>query len=158
MRWKWILGIAAAVVVGCFIAIYIIAASYDYNKLKPQITGLAKEYTGRELTLGGDIKLGIGLYPTLKVENAEFQNVPWGSRPAMAKIERLEVQVELLPLISGVIKVKRLTLLKPDVLIEKDKSGKTNLEFDVPVQKEPEPKPEKREETIPVLFAFKEIS
>jgi hypothetical protein len=158
MRWKWILGIAAAVVVAIFMAFYIIASTYDYNKFKPQITGLAKEYTGRELTLAGDIKLGIGLYPTLKVEDVAFQNAPWGSRPEMAKIGRLEVQVEVIPLISGDIKVKRLTLLKPEFLIEKDKSGKTNLEFDVPVQKESEPEREKGEEAVPALFAFKEIS
>ncbi len=158
MRWKWILGIAAAVVVVCFIAIYIIAASYDYNKFKPQITGLVKEYTGRELTLAGDIKFGIGLYPTLEIEDVAFQNAAWGSRPEMAKIGRLEVQLELLPLISGDIRLKRLTLLKPDFLIEIDKSGKTNLDFDLPAKKEPEPDTEKRVEAVPALFAFKEIT
>jgi uncharacterized protein involved in outer membrane biogenesis len=158
MRWKWILGIAAAVIVGLFLTIYIIAASYDYNKFKPQITGLAKEYTGRELTLAGDIKLGIGLSPTLKVEDVAFQNVPWGSRPEMAKIERLEVQLEVIPLLSGEINLKRLTLLKPDILIEKDKSGKTNLEFEVPTKKEPEAETKKGEEGAPALFAFREIS
>jgi len=157
MRWKWILGIAAAVVAGCFVVIYIIAASYDYNKFKPQITGLAREYTGRELTLVGDIKLVIGLNPTLKVEDVAFENAAWGSRPSMAKIGLLEVQVELLPLISGDIRLKRLTLLKPEFLIEIDESGKTNLDFHVPAQKKPEPG-EGGSEAAPAFFTFKEIS
>ena len=42
MRWKWILSIAAAVVIVGLIVIYIIIASYDFNKLKPQITELAE--------------------------------------------------------------------------------------------------------------------
>ena len=33
MRWKWILGIAAAVVVIVLVVASIIMASYDYNKL-----------------------------------------------------------------------------------------------------------------------------
>jgi len=52
MRWKWILGILAAVLVGMLVVAYIIAASYDYNRLKPLITDMTKEYTGRVLTLG----------------------------------------------------------------------------------------------------------
>ena len=158
MRWKWILSIAAAVVIVGLIVIYIIIASYDFNKLKPQITELAKEYTGRELTLAGDIKLGIGFSPDLKVENVSFQNAAWGSRPELAKIERLEVQVELLPLIRGDIQVKRLILLKPDILIENDKSGKSNLAFDVPAQKEPAPDTKEDKDAAPALFAFSKIS
>ncbi len=90
MRWKWILGILAAVGVVLLLVVYIIAASYDYNKLKPLITKTVKEFTGRELTLGGDIDLKIGLHPTLEVNNVTFQNAPWGSQPQMAQIKRFE--------------------------------------------------------------------
>ncbi|MGD9289912.1 MAG: AsmA family protein, partial [Desulfobacterales bacterium] len=158
MRWKRILSIAAAVVIVGLIVIYIIIASYDFNKLKPQITELAKEYTGRDLTLAGDIKLGIGLRPDLKIENVSFQNAAWGSRPELAKMERLEIQLDLIPLISGDIRVRRLTLLKPDLLIEIDKSGKSNLAFDVPEKKEPKAESEKSDERKPLNFSFNEIS
>ena len=158
MRWKWILSIAAAVVIVGLIVIFIIIASYDFNKLKPQITELAKEYTGRDLTLAGDIKLGIGLSPDLKVENVSFQNAAWGSRPELAKMERLEIQVELIPLIGGEIQVKRFTLLKPDILIEIDKSGKSNLAFDFPEKKASTAETEESEEKMPLNFSFNKIS
>lgn len=158
MRWKMILSIAAAVVIVGLIVIYIIIASYDFNKLKPQITDLAKEYTGRELTLAGDIKLGIGLSPDLSIENVSFQNAAWGSQPDLAKLERLEIQVELIPLIRGEIQVKRLTLLKPDILIEIDKSGKSNLAFDLPEKKESTAEIEESEEKLPLNFSFNEIA
>ena len=158
MRWKWILAIASAVVMAGLVAIYLIVASYDFNKLKPQITGFGKEYTGRDLTLAGDIKLGIGLNPNLRVENVSFQNATWGSRPELAKIERLEIQVELLPLIRGNIKVKRLILLTPDILLETDKSGKSNLAFEVPGQREPTPKTKGDKDTVPAIFTFNKIS
>jgi len=91
MRWKWILAITAGIIVALFITAYIIIASYDFNKLKPRIKAIAKEYTGRELTLGGNIKLGIGFSPRLEVEDAAFQNAAWGSRPQMAQIKKLEI-------------------------------------------------------------------
>ena len=139
MRWKRILGIAVAVIIAVFVIVYIIASLYDYNKFKPRITELAKEYTGRDLTLGGDIKLGLSLFPTLVVNDVTFQNASWGTRPQMAQVKRLEVQIALLPILRGEIHVSRLTVLNPEFLIEIDKSGKSNLEFDVP--QKPEPKP-----------------
>ena len=138
MRWKWIIGIAVGLVIAAVIALYIIISSYDFNSLKPQITRAAKEATGRELKLEGDIKLKISLRPALVVEGVRFQNAPWGSRPDMAQIKRFEVQVALLPLLSKNIEVSRLILMEPDILIETDRAGKSNLEFEKkPVAEKP---------------------
>jgi uncharacterized protein involved in outer membrane biogenesis len=130
MRWKWIIVGFCGVIVILIIAVYVILSTYNFNSLKPQITKAARDATGRELTLGGDIRLKIGLTPALMVENVGFQNAPWGSRPEMAKIKRFEVQVALFPLIFGHVELKRLILVEPDILIETDKSGKSNLQFE----------------------------
>ena len=63
MRWKWVLGIAAVLILIVVVTAYVILISYDYNKLKPRITQAVKDATGRELTLGGDIELAIGFSP-----------------------------------------------------------------------------------------------
>ncbi len=132
MRWKWILGIAATSIIVLIVAVYVILVSYDYNKLKPQITKAAMDATGRELVLGGDISLAIGFTPALVVEDVSFQNAPWGSRPEMARIKRFEVQVAIIPLLSGMLEVKRFVLVEPDILIETDKTGRSNLKFEAP--------------------------
>ena len=87
MRWKWILGILAAAAVVMLVVVYIIAASYDYNKLKPLITDMARQYTGRELTVDGDFDLKIGFPPTLEAHDIAFQNASWGSQPQMARLK-----------------------------------------------------------------------
>jgi hypothetical protein len=73
----------------------------------------------------------------------------------MAKIKRFEVQVALLPLISKRIELKRLILVEPDILVETDKSGKSNLEFETEKKAVPEkPKEEastKKEMKLPSL-------
>ena len=130
MRWKWIIGIAVGLIIAVVVALYIIVSSYDFNSLKPQITRAAKEATGRELKLEGDIKLKISLRPALVVDGVKFQNAPWGSRPEMAEIKRFEVQVALLPLLSKNIEVSRLILTEPDILVETDRAGRSNLEFE----------------------------
>jgi uncharacterized protein involved in outer membrane biogenesis len=155
MRWKWVILGFCGLIVLSIIAVYVILSTYDFNSLKPQITKAARDATGRELTLGGDIRLRFGLTPSLAVEDVGFQNAPWGSRPEMAKIKRFEVQVALVPLIFGDIEVKRLVLVEPDILIETDRSGKSNLEFETRKKAVPEkPKeeaPKKKEMKLPAL-------
>ena len=152
MRWKWIVGIIAAVCVVLLIVVYIIAASYDYNTLKPLITKTAKDFTGRDLTLGGDINLGIGFPPTLEVNDVAFQNAPWGSQPQMAQLKKLQVKVAILPLIRGDIDVNRLILVEPVFLLEVNKSGKSNLDFEVPQKAEPPKTEDKSDENGRALF------
>jgi uncharacterized protein involved in outer membrane biogenesis len=108
---------------------YLIVSSYQFNELKPRISRVVRELTGRELALRGNIQLKIGFRPALTVEDAHLENVSWGSRPELVKINRLELQVALLPLIRGDIEVRRFILVEPDILLERDKSGKWNIGF-----------------------------
>ncbi|MCJ7594328.1 MAG: AsmA family protein, partial [Desulfobacterales bacterium] len=129
MPWKWVLNILAILIVLLIATSYVILTTYDFNKFKPEIIQDVKNATGRDLRLEGDLDLAIGLTPALVVQNVGFQNALWGSRPEMARIKRLEVQVRVLPLVRGKIEVKRFVLVEPDLLIETHKSGRSNLEF-----------------------------
>ena len=157
MRWKWILGISVAVIIAVIITAYIIASSYDFNKFKPQITELAKQYTGRNLALEGDIELGLSLFPTLVVNDVTFQNASWGTRPQMAQVKRLEVQIAVLPILRGDIHISRLIVENLEILIEIDKSGKSNLEFDVPQKSEPKAVEDKAVDGKHDFLKFKEL-
>ena len=83
----------------------------------------------------------------------DLQNAPWGSRLEMAKVKRLEVQIALLPLIRREVQFKRLILVGPDILVETDRSGRSNLEFK-PGEK---PKPEGEEREGLTFLVFEEI-
>jgi uncharacterized protein involved in outer membrane biogenesis len=157
MRWKIILGVLAGIILVCFLVIIVVVSTYDYNKFKPMITNIAKKYTGRELTLAGDIKAKLSLSPTLQVNNVSFQNASWSSHPEMIHAKQIEVQLALIPLIQGRINLKRLTLLNPEFIMEINKSGKTNLAFDLPEKKKDQAAPVNKEETKTLQFHFKEI-
>ena len=157
MRRKIILGVLAGIILICLLVIIVVVSTYDYNKFKPMITRIAKKYTGRKLTLAGDIKTKISLSPTLQVNDVSFQNAPWSSHPEMIHAKKIEVQLALIPLIKGNINVKRLTLINPDLMIEVNTSGKTNLEFDLREKKKNRAAPAKKDEAETALFDFKEI-
>jgi uncharacterized protein involved in outer membrane biogenesis len=143
--------------VGVLVVAYIIAASYDYNKVKPLITDATREYTGRELTMKGDIDLAIGLPPTLEVNDVAFQNAPWGSQPLMARLKKLRVQVAILPLIMGNLTIKQLIIEEPVFLLETNKSGKSNLDFDVAQKAAPTKAEEKSDDEILTEIELNEI-
>ncbi|MCA3261127.1 MAG: AsmA family protein [Telmatospirillum sp.] len=126
---KWVaIGLVGLVVVAVA-GVFIVASSIDPNQYKPQIVEAAKNATGRDLALKGDIKLSIGLSPSFGIADVTFANAAWGSRPEMVKVGRFEVQVALLPLLSKQIEIKRLVLADTDILLETDAAGRGNWEF-----------------------------
>jgi len=129
MRWKWAMGIAALLMVILATTIYLILASYDYNKLKPRVVQVVRDATGRELTLGGPIELAIGLSPSLMVKNVMLANAPWASQPEMIKAKELRAQVRLLPLLFGDVELERLVLADVEITLETDGGGRSNWQF-----------------------------
>jgi AsmA family protein len=131
-RWKWILGIAAILVFSTTLAALVILPYIDFNTLKPFLTQAIKQETGRDLEIRGAIDLKLGFRPSLVVDDIVFQNAPWALGPEMVKIKRLEAKIMVFPLLNREIRITRLVLLEPDVLLETDKSGKWNFEFEKP--------------------------
>lgn len=115
--------------IACIAAAFFILSNYDYESIKTGITQVVEETTGRKLYMPGDIEVDIDLTPSLLIEDVRFQNAPWGSRPELASLKRFEVEVALLPLFSGNLIVKRLILIEPDILIEINESGESNIDF-----------------------------
>lgn len=90
----------------------------DPNDYKPQIIAAVQSATGRALTLNGPVRLSRSLWPTIEVSDVTLANLPGGSRPDIAKAERIEAQLSLLALLWHRIEVIKLTLVGPNVLFE----------------------------------------
>lgn len=126
MRLKTMLIAAAGVILVIVVGTVVALRSLDFNKYKGLVVGQVKAATGRELKIGGNLGLAIGFSPAVVVEDVSFANAPWGSRPDMVKMHRFEVEVALIPLIFRDIRVKRLVLVEPDILLETDAKGNGN--------------------------------
>lgn len=134
MRLRTILLGGVVLVVGAVAAGAVVVSRIDPNAYRGTIADQAKAFTGRDLAINGDLKLGgiWALSPSLDVANVTFANATWGSRPEMLKVGRFEVEVDLVPLLSGNIRVKRIVLNDPDILLETNAQGQGNWEFGAP--------------------------
>ncbi len=134
MKIKWIVTGLVALVVAVVVAGFAILSTMEFEELRGVIEAEAKEATGRELEIAGPIDLKISLTPAITLEEVRFANAAWGSRADMVSVRRFELEVALLPLLSGDIQVKRLVVIEPDILIETDKKGRGNWEIAAPAE------------------------
>lgn len=112
-----LLGLTAAVALLFFI---------DPNDYKPQIIALAKEKTGRDLQLPGDIDLSV--FPWLGVSTGRIvlnNTQDFSARP-FATIEKSDIKVKLMPLLSRQIQVSQIVLQGLHLNLIKNKQGVVN--------------------------------
>lgn len=126
---KWVLVGLLVVVAAVLVTGYALLASFDVEQYREVIQAEVKKATGRDIRLDGPVDLRVSLTPAITVERVGLSNADWGSRPQMLSVERFEVEVALMPLLSGEVQVKRLVLVEPDILIETDAEGRSNLDF-----------------------------
>jgi len=131
-RRKRLLGIAAIAILSIILAVVAILSSIDFNRLKPVLVEAVKKETGRVLEIRGAVELHLGFSPSLLIEDIYLQNAPWGSRPDMVRIKRLDIKCALLPLLKKELQITHLILNEPDILVETNPSGTWNFEFEKP--------------------------
>jgi uncharacterized protein involved in outer membrane biogenesis len=90
----------------------------DPNDYKPQIIAAVQQATGRTLTLGGPLRISRSLWPTIEVINVTLANLPGGTRPDLARAERIQAQLSLPALLHRRIEISKLTLEGPNILFE----------------------------------------
>ena len=115
---RWALGAGAFFLLLPVLALAAAMAVVDPNALKPRLIAAVEDATGRTLSLDGPLRLTWSLWPTLEVDGARLSNLPGGSRPDMARAERIEARISLPALLRRRIEVMRLWLVGPNVLFE----------------------------------------
>ena len=103
--------------------------TFDPETYKPQIVAAVKQATGRDLQIKGKIGLAWSLSPTIEVSDVTLSNPSGFSRPDMAAIGKVDLQLALIPLLGKRIEIDRLILSKPDVRLETDAKGRPNWIF-----------------------------
>jgi uncharacterized protein involved in outer membrane biogenesis len=125
---KFLIGFGA--VVGVLLAAALIGPSFvNWNDFKQDITTEAKNATGRDLVIDGDLDFAILPSLRLTVKNARFANIEGGSSPNMVKLKALDIQVRLLPLLQGRFEAEAITLVEPEILLERLADGRVNWDI-----------------------------
>lgn len=109
-------------------AIFWTTQHYDPNDLKPRITSLITEKTGRQLVLG---ELHWAFFPNigLRADNVILANpIGFGDGP-FASLKTLKISVKLLPLLKKHLEIDALTLDKLQINLIKNSAGRVNWQF-----------------------------
>ncbi len=127
MNKVWI-GVVAVLVllIGAVVALPLL---FDLNDYKIQISARVKQATGRELTIGGDIRLKILPTPRFSVHDVALANLDGAAAANMATIKSLDVQVALLPLLGGQIQIQHIVVGAPVIELARLADGRRNWEF-----------------------------
>ncbi len=104
-------------------------ALIEPNDYRHEIAATLQDAAGRAVTLGGTLSLEKSQTPTMVVQDVPIANASWSRTPEMASIKTLEVEVEveLLPLLSNRIVVNSLVLQGGSILLESDSQGHANV-------------------------------
>jgi AsmA protein len=125
-RWPWIL---LALVIGLPALVLGAALVFlDAESLRPRLVAAVERATGRTFTVG-EMRLGLSLVPTVELRDVALANAEGGSRPQMLTARRVQVQADLLPLLSREIRISRIELEDTDLLLEVDAQGRGNWQF-----------------------------
>ena len=125
---KFLIGTGAVVVL--LVAAALIGPSFvNWNDYKRDIAAEAKKATGRDLVIDGDLDFSILPSLRLSVQNARFANIAGGSSPHMVTLKALDIQVRLLPLLQRRFEAEAITLVEPEILLERLADGRVNWEF-----------------------------
>jgi uncharacterized protein involved in outer membrane biogenesis len=116
---------ALAVVVGV-----IAAAAIAFRMFDPRafIERQATSRTGRTAHVGS-VTLGWGNPLVVKIIDFRLANAPWGEAPDFVRFANLIAEVEPWPLLSGNIRLRRITLDSPLIALERDKNHIGNWKF-----------------------------
>jgi AsmA protein len=99
----------------------------DVNDYKPQITQAVEDATGRAFQIG-EIKASLFPWVGVRLDNVRLANRAGFSDRDFLKVGSLNIQLDLLPLFSKQIEVKRFTLDAPELFLERNVEGKGNWE------------------------------
>jgi uncharacterized protein involved in outer membrane biogenesis len=119
------------IALGTLIATLLIGIAYLSTLVSPaKVTQMlvleVRETTGRELIIKGPVRLGFFPKIAVSAEQVSLSNAVWAKHPQMASLEKVALEISLLPLLSGRIEVSSIQLAGLILHLETNAKGDGN--------------------------------
>jgi uncharacterized protein involved in outer membrane biogenesis len=126
--------IALIAVGGTLLALILAVALFlwlaDWNALRGPIGRYASARMHREVVLAGDLKVHPWSWrPRATVQGLRIGNPAWAGKGPMAEIDRLDLQIRLVPLLRGDVDMMLVQAQRPRVDLRRDRNGRANWNF-----------------------------
>lgn len=124
------------------VAIVVFLVLFDWNWFRGPVGRFASARLNREVVITGDLRVhpwsfspkaeayGVRVAQPDWAAKADPKNSPAGT--PMAKVDRVAVQIKILPLLKGDVILPLLAVDRPDVKLLREKSGRANWTFGDP--------------------------
>lgn len=120
------IAVVFVILIGAAIAVPFFVPTEVYVQ---KLAEAVREATGRTLVVGKDVRFS--LFPRLELEagGIALSNAKGGKADNMVSLSSLQVQLKIMPLLSGQVEVDRFVLVEPAIHLEIDKQGRANWNF-----------------------------
>jgi uncharacterized protein involved in outer membrane biogenesis len=125
------LKIAGGVLAAIAVVVTVLIAIWDWNWFRGPLARFASARMHREVQINGDLDVHLWSWqPRASVEGIRVANPDWApDKRQMAEIERIVVQIRLLPLLRGDVDLRLLQFDRPNVRLYADEQGRKTWDF-----------------------------
>ena len=107
-------------------------AIFGWNWARGPLQRIVTEKTGRELVIGGDLKVNLGWpAPRVRAHAVTFANPPWAKEKQMVAVDDVEFSVNLLELLKKNLMFPEVRLARPVVFLEQAADGRKTWLLDL---------------------------
>ena len=130
---KLFLLVLASIFTIAVLGVWYASSSINPAQLTQLLSSSVKDATGRDLKIAGPVSLK--LFPSLGItaEQVTLSNASWASKADMLTVKRLELDIELLPLLKKEVAFNAIILNGVDAYLQTNKSGDGNWDFTLPI-------------------------
>jgi AsmA family protein len=123
---KIVLMTLGALLTSLLIGIVYFSTLISPAKLTQMLILEVREATGRELMIAGPVSLGFLPRIAVSAEQVSLSNAAWAKNPQMANLEKVALEISLLPLLGGRIEVSSIQLSGLTLNLETNAKGDGN--------------------------------
>lgn len=128
--WRTPASWAAGVLGGLIGAVVLVLLLADWNALRGPISRYASARMHREVTITGDLDVHPWSWrPSATVNGLRIANPAWAGPGPMTVIDRLTLQIRLVPLLRGHVDLMEVRAERPDVRLKRDAQGRATWNF-----------------------------
>ena len=120
-------GLLAFLVLGLG-AILIAPSFIDWNRFKPDIVGQLEAVTGRTIAIDGPVGFTMLPAPTLSASLVRVAGPEAATERDLVELRALDVQIGLFPLLTGTVQIESVTLVAPELNLERFADGSGSWE------------------------------
>jgi hypothetical protein len=123
---KIVLMTLAVLIASLLIGLAYLSTLISPAKLTQMLVLEVREATGRELTIAGPVRLGYFPRIAVSAEQVSLSNAAWAKKPQMASLEKVALEISLLPLLSRQIEISSIQLSGLNLHLETNAKGDGN--------------------------------